>query len=156
MRRFFPVVAMLSLAAPAARAYEPNPLHVCLVGCDAPKEAGFAAGELKLNPVLYMGPSMAMTVAERDSLTREWTLGASLSAGYGLRWHPKAWPLESPALALDVFARFGFAGDVARLDVVPMLTVANLLSVGVGVRCELAAERDRCGYLLAFGAGVSL
>lgn len=142
-------LALLLLGSPVRA----NPLRVCLIGCEAPTEA---APEVRLNPVLYMGPALSITAVERDAINRKLTLGVALGAGYGLKWRPRAWLFEGPALAIDLYARFSVEDTTARLDLLPMVTLGNLITAGVGLRCEMAEAGDRCGYLVAVGAGVSL
>lgn len=151
MKRFLPLllIAFASTGAPALA----NPLHVCLLECDAPRTL---TGEMELNPVLYMGPSVSMTAATRDPFTRKWKLGVDLGFGYGLRYHPKAWKPKTPILSLDLYARVGIESDMARIDLIPMLTVIDLIAAGVGLRCELAGTGDRCGPVVSIGLGVSL
>ena len=159
------VVGLLLALSPApARAAE-SWGHVCLMGCeepDAPTPKGLAASSsAQLSPVMWLRPSLGLTVAVRDGLTRAWTVGLEPGVGYGVAWSPPGWTrlhLSPELLSLDVHASAALTGGTLAARLLLMLSGGGLVTVGAGVDCALGSgtTRDRCGLALAVGARVGL
>lgn len=135
------------------------PLVKCLAGCD---ERVLTVGPFKdsapvITPTatLWLAPSVGVSGYTRYSKDGVWAAGVSPGAGYGLKWKPSSWTLTSVALALDLYGQIALTGSDSTsrrlgIDVLPVLTVANVIGGGCGHRWLMAmsaGQRDEHGWL---------
>ncbi len=132
-------------------------LSTCLRGCEA-KASGLRADQ----PIgkLWIGPSIGFDVFTRYAPTKEYRTGVIPGVGYGVKWRPSGWKVTTNALALDLFLQANLVKattdggfDHFDIDVLPVFTVIDWISVGFGYRRQLAVSSgsDRGGALFSIG-----
>jgi len=113
-------------------------------------------GRYKVTTVLrktrmWAGPSVGFDAFSRESGTGKYVSGIIPGVGYGLKWgRPNADPTKDPTafLALDVFVQGvqvdddpDTAGnDHFNIDVLPVMTLLNWISVGYGPRFKTGLD----------------
>ncbi len=144
------VVATASWAAPGI-----TEAQLLTLDLDVEREAippsGEAAAEsgTRKKRRLYLAPSIGTELFVLDLESRNLEVSVVPGAGYGIRWNPSWWEEAigtAAFLSFDVTARVSLVNDDDTddsfdhlfLDAVGVLTIGDIISVGVGPRVALA------------------
>lgn len=169
MKRIYALIAAITLCAPAIASADA--LSFCIVGCDLPppKPMKFKATTLTepgvVQPVgtkLWLSPSIGIDVFTRYNKNNEWRAGIIPGVGYGMKYKPANWTLTSNLVSLDVFVQANMVDGSTQhfdLDVLPVITLIDWVSVGFGYRREFSTTKgvpDSGGSLISFGIRKSI
>jgi hypothetical protein len=111
----------------------------------------------------WLGPSVGIDVMIRESRTGRYTTGLIPGVGYGFKWgRREADGSITPWLALDVFVQGATSEEVEthsgpdyfNIDVLPVVTVLNLVSVGFGRRWKLGLTGQSSAHAWLFSFGI--
>jgi len=96
---------------------------------------------------VWFGPSVGFDVFVREGGTGQYKAGVIPGVGYGIKWGKKggAKTPDSPRISLDLFLQGALADELAShdgadyfdIDVLPVVTVVNWVSIGWGVRFKM-------------------
>lgn len=116
------------------------------------------------NTKMWAGPSLGFDVFSRESGTGKYVTGVIPGIGYGVKWgRPNPDPTKDPTAyaALDVFVQGAQSdedtahegNDYFNIDVLPVLTLFNWVSVGYGPRFKtgLDGHPSKNRWLFTFG-----
>ena len=130
------------LAGVEARAQ--HKLLVCLNNCGT---ADSGPGAL---PNFWLAPSVGFDVFTRHGGggSTPYQVGVIPGVGYGVKYKPSGWTLTSNLCALDLFLQGSLANDVPghdgpahfNIDLLPVFTLMDWVSVGVGVRFQVSLD----------------
>jgi len=108
----------------------------------------------------YFGPSIAVNLFQRETATKEYTVGLVTGVGYGFKWNPFQWD-NSYLIGVDVFAQAGVteypdAGDkYFVIGITPVITVLNWIHVGYGPRWKIGLNDTKNVNTGVFMIGIS-
>lgn len=141
-------------------------LHVDLTKPVAHRATGEDAhrvtGEEELGTNIWLGPSVGFDVFTYDTSTKQYAAGIIPGVGYGLKYKPAWWKLSDAFLALDVFVSAVLADDDPNhsgsdhfnIDVIPIITFMDWVSVGYGPRFQIGLDTEEGDHHGLFSFGV--
>lgn len=155
------VAALLALPTPGTAA---NFLSVCVSGCNAAGDE--APGGAAKSDKWFFGPSVGFDAFTRYQPTKEYRAGVIPGVGYGLKYRPGFWTYTPSIVALDIFAQASLVkatgsvgSDHFDVDLLPVVTLFDWISVGYGYRHQFATEsgvKDSGGALFSIGIRKSI
>jgi hypothetical protein len=115
---------------------------------------------IRTNTTVWAGPSIGFDAFVRESGTGQYRTGIIPGVGYGVKWGKES-PNSKPWIALDLFVQGAVSeenkehegSDYFNIDVLPVVTLFDWVSVGYGPRFKtglggLASDRRN---LFSFG-----
>lgn len=118
--------------------------------------------------VLYVDFSASLSAFVIDLDSRAYQVGAIPGIGYGIKYAPSWWTLSDVFLSLDVFIQAGFVEepelepsgpDYFSWQVLPSLTIGNLVSIGVGGNFGISLHKElesKISPVLSLGLATAL
>lgn len=148
--------ASLLVAAPARAS---GPGVICLSGCDQPKFSHrLGAGQdTQLSPTVWAGPGLAIIPFVYNGATHEGRVPLQAGFSYGLWWRPPGYTATKSLAAVNLVVS-GELNGAKHIDPLLMFTIADNLTIGGGIRVNLASDEQRAGVngLFAIGWQTSL
>jgi hypothetical protein len=142
MKKILLVVGLL-FASPALAE---GVLVKCLAGCPskADPNALRAPGDVQVGDSFWLGPSLGLQLAARDSSTKTWEVGVALAFQYGIHWRP-VWSPTPTFMSFNLGLAAGSAsafqgGGTFDITIAPTVTFFDLIAVGYGPRFKMATS----------------
>jgi len=114
----------------------------------------------------WFGLSANLNLVHVNLTTRKYEMGFSPGIAYGLKWRPGWWTFTKSFLSIDMLMSAAFKSfdensdpDYFDISFIPVLTIIDSLSAGVGFSYKLALKqeaKDTLEFIFSFSLSMSV